>query len=429
MSKIVSCLCVMMFVTTLPSGVCAETLYKYREATLFDGKFGPIANLQAAVVTALKACGKNVSPTIDGKFGPATRWALGLLSACPEIAPKLAGDADVTDGTLTTVYWNALLPETPLPSADQRAGTIMLTYEATDYTHLEWNFCQSKPFYDPKHGNKRCYSNDPKSYLTWGPNGATAGSQREVQLILAALDKLDPKYIDASFGTEAVAIRRMFILRDRDEDRSLETYLCGIWANAERRAAWQAGFAKIGAIPKARQMFDKLYRSSSLDGGKIASFYAAYSANQLIPTETDYAFFKDRAAQTSADYGKIRLAIEDQLKRRSDSKPWQIRQAIALKVRPGNQRKDRLGRDVAFYIDQGEHSLSAEELDAWQSRGRVWASSAGLSDDRMMPEFKPEPEIDTNIVQPGSLTADEQRACPQAVLDTSQPSQKGSAAR
>ncbi|QND44653.1 hypothetical protein HB780_02385 (plasmid) [Rhizobium lusitanum] len=424
MPKTVLPLLAIIFMSLLPACAHADVLYKYREAPLDDGRYGPVANLQTAMVAALKACGKNVSPTIDGQFGPATRWALTLLSACPEIAPKIAGDAEAVAGTLTVAYWQALLPDVSPPSVDQRAHTIMLTYEATDYTVMEWNFCQSKPHYDPKHGQMRCYSNDPRSYLTWGPNGATAGGGQEVRLILQALDKLDANSIDDSFGTEAAAVRRMFVLRDRDPDRSLETYLCGVWMDAKRRVAWKIGFSKIGAIPAAREMFDKLYRSASLDGGKVASFYDAYASNHLVPTEMDYGFFKDRAAHTnvnSKDHLAIEQAIQNQLKGLPDSRPWQIRQAIALTVRPGSQRRDRLGRDVAFYVDEGEHRLNAEELDAWRARGRVWASSAGLSDDRMMPSFMPEPTIETDLSQPSSLTSAERRACPQAVLDTRKP--------
>ncbi|MBB6486855.1 hypothetical protein [Rhizobium lusitanum] len=399
----------------------ADALYKFHGAPLFDGKFGPVANLQRAMIAGLKACGKNVASNVDGRFGPATRYGLGLLSKCPEIAPKLAGDAEAAAGSLTTAFWMALLPEMSPPSLDQRAQTIMLTYEATDYTEMEWNFCQSNPLYDPNRGNKLCYSNDPRSYLTWGPNGATAGGGHEVQLILQALDKADPGYIDSSFGGEASAIRRMFEMRDRDQDRSLETYLCSVWASPGRRAAWKSGFRTLGAIPAARETFDRLYKSTSLDGGKVASFYYAYAANHLVPTEADYGFFKDRAAHTSVDYDEIKKAIGDQLRRAPDSKPWQVRQAIARNVRPNNQRMDRLGRDVAFYIDLGERLLNAEEISAWKARGTVWASSAGLLDEQQAPGFKPEAPIDTSLANPSSLTFAERRACPQAVLDTRQP--------
>jgi len=111
----------------------------------------------------------------------------------------------------------------------------MLTYEATDYTRMEWNFCQSRPVYNPANGNPVCFSNDPRSYLTWGPNGATAGGGREVQPIIQAVDATAPALINESFGTEAGAVRRVLQMRDRDAARSLGTYLCGVGRRAAPR--------------------------------------------------------------------------------------------------------------------------------------------------------------------------------------------------
>ena len=170
------------------------------------------------------------------------------LAQCPAVAPKLTADAEARAGALTQAYWQALVGD-PEPSVDDRARTLMLTYEATDYTDMEWNFCQSRPLFNPAAGNRVCFSNDPRSYLTWGPNGATGGGGREVQLILQAVDAATPSLLDASFGGEAAAVRRMFRMRDGDPARSLETYLCGIWADSARRAAWTEGFAAVGQVP------------------------------------------------------------------------------------------------------------------------------------------------------------------------------------
>jgi hypothetical protein len=180
----------------LPANAHSEVLYRFSGAVLFDGKYGPVARAQQAASTALVACGK--SPiSADGRFGSGTRAALRTLAGCPAFQAKLAGDADARDGTLTDRYWTALITDAA-PSVDARAKTIMLTFEATDYTRMEWNFCQSSPLYNPAIGNRVCYSNDPRSYLTWGPNGATGGGGREVQLILKAVDVENASIVEES---------------------------------------------------------------------------------------------------------------------------------------------------------------------------------------------------------------------------------------
>ena len=208
------------------------------------------------------------------------------LAQCPAVAPKLTADAEARAGALTPSL---------LASARRRAAAVgprprphlTPTYEATDYTDMEWNFCQSRPLFNPAAGNRVCFSNHPRSYLTWGPNGATGGGGREVQLILQTVHAATPSLLDASFGGEAAAVRRMFRMRDGDVARSLETYLCGIWIDSARRAAWKAGFAAIGQVPAVRATFDGHYKSASLDGGKIATFFRAYAANRLQPTAID----------------------------------------------------------------------------------------------------------------------------------------------
>jgi hypothetical protein len=209
---------------------------------------------------------------------------------------------------------------------------------------------------------------------------------------------------------------------DRDQPRSLETFLCGIWADPARRAAWKSGFEKLGQLPVVRKTFDEFYLSSSLDGGKIRTFVNAYAANGLKPTEIDYAFFKDRAAHTTPRSEAIRTAIANALSAEPGAERWKIRRAIALNVRPSNQRADRLGRDVTFYLDgAGSGQLSAEERNAWQSRGGLRASDAGLSDAREYASFTPGAAINTSISQPATLTAAERTLCPAAVLATRQP--------
>src|SRR5262245_14615642 len=165
----------------------ADILFRFGQTTLFDGRFGSIAKAQALANAALAACGRPATIGADGKFGAGTRDALAALARCPAFTSKLAADGDARAGALTHAYWDALVGQ-PAPTVNDRAHTLMLTYEATDYTRMEWNFCQSQPQFNPAAGRNTCISNDPRSYLTWGPNGATAGGGREVQLILQSVD-------------------------------------------------------------------------------------------------------------------------------------------------------------------------------------------------------------------------------------------------
>jgi hypothetical protein len=400
------------------SSARSDVLYRFTDAQLFDGKFGPVATVQARLGNALQACGKPETLTADGKFGPRTRDSLSELANCPAVSTALADDGDARHGAITGRYWSVLVGDPP-PDVDARARTIMLTFEATDYVDMEWNFCQSSPLYDPAHGHTVCFSNDPHSYLTWGPNGATAGGGREVQLILQAIDANTPNLIDHAFGAEANAVRKILHLVDHDPSRTLETYLCGVWADRNRRQAWKDAFAQIGAEPSVRKTFDDFYKSSNLDGGKISTFFTAYKAHSLAPTEIDYAFFKDRAAQTTVALEPIKSAVSEILNAESSAPHWKIRRAIALNVRPGgSQREDRLGRDVAFYIDGAGDALNGEELKAWRNRGPLRASDVGLSDERNSPSFEPGPAIPNNVPDPTQLSEAEKAACPQAVLDT-----------
>lgn len=393
-------------------------LYRFDGGVLFDGRYGPIAAMQEAAREALERCGAPPAVvagiSVDGKFGAGTRRGLAALAKCPEFAglSPAAQAGDMTEG-----FWRKLMSREP-PSLDERARTLMLTFEATDYVSAEWNFCQSAPVYNPQAGNVVCYSNDPKSYITWGPNGATAGWGREVQAILGLIDKERPALLDAGFGGEASAVRRVLTLKN-DETRSLEAFLCGIWIEPGRRKAWKDGFASLGQDAAVRTIYDRLYRSANFDGGKITSFQSAYTASGLAPTEIDYAFFKDRAAHMTIDGDAVRAAIAGIGTTRVP--PSWVRRAIARQVRPPKQSIDRLGRDVAFYVDGlGIEELSSEERAAWQARGGLRASSFGLSDERRAPVFQSGPEIAAPAAT-GTLTAGELAACPAAVLNSREP--------
>ncbi len=173
-----------------------------------------------------------------------------------------------------------------------------------------------------------------------------------------------------------------------------------------RRQAWRDGFERLGEYADVRDTYDAVYRSQTFDGGKIATFDRAYRARGLTPSEVDYAFFKDRAAHTSDSYAPIAAAIANEAS--AGVEHWRVRRAIALAVRPARQRADRLGRDVAFYVDGlGVPNLTPEELSAWALRGRRQASDVGLSDNDASTAGAAEPPIDESIAHPASLTPDE----------------------
>ena len=117
-------------------------------------------------------------------------------------------------------------------------------------------------------------------------------------------------------------------------------------------SAWKAGFAAIGQVLGARHLSTATTRARASTAARSASFRAYTAKYNLQPTAIDYAFFKDRAAHMSASLAPIQQAIANLLAAQPSAARWKVRQAIALNVRPrGTQRADRLGRDVAFYID------------------------------------------------------------------------------
>jgi hypothetical protein len=404
----------------LAEAAAADVLYRVSGTSLFDGRHGAIARFQDKANSVLQACGASERLDPDGRFGRGTRAAIIRLSQCPQILPLLGADDPARAGAISTQLWTTVMG-TAAPSVDERAKTLKLTYEATDYGRMEWNFCQSRPLFNPAEGQPVCYSNDRRAYLTWGPNGATAGHGREVQVILQQLDRGAPRLIDDAFGGEAGAVRRMFRLTDGRGSSDLEVYLCGIWMDQNRRAAWRNGFTQLGQHADVRTTFDRLYASASLDGGKIGAFYRAYAQFGLVPTEINYGFFKDRAAHMSVAVQPVREAIAALLASDPNPPRWKVRRAIALAVRPANQRADRLGRDVAFYIDGAGTSLTVEESRAWAGRGQLRASDVGLSDARTVASFEPGPPLATGITEPHALTDDERDRCPVAVLQTRAP--------
>jgi len=402
-----------------------ETLYRVSGAAIQDGAGGQIAKFQRAAVEALKKCGNNLTQlSADGKFGPGTRRAVQSLSRCPEIAGRLEDRGSVQSGAITRELWGILLPGEPLPTVDERTVGLLLAFEATDFNHAEWNFCQNKPLYNPAAGQSRCVSNDARSFLTWGPNGATAGHGREILAIVSQVDQNRPDLIDAAFAEEAPSLRKAIALENRADNSDLEIHLCKVWLDRDRRQAWKDGFAEFGIQPQVQKTYRDLYKSANFDGGKIERFYRLWNQAGLRPTEIDYAFFVDRAAHSTPNDARISAALANAPRNANGMiTSAAARRAVSLGNRAGNvsQVKDRLGRDVTFYADAFEPELSREERLAWNDRGRRKASDVGLSDQRPAPSFRAEAAIAWQTATPVSLSSTEREGCPPAVLNPEKP--------
>jgi hypothetical protein len=388
-------------------------LFRRGDKTIFDGRFGALFRAQASIDSALVACGSTPIGS-DGRFGNATRDGVRRLVACPGFAERIAEDSAAREGAITQSLWEALPGAGPPPGVAERAMSLVLTYEATDYGDLEWNFCQNGAW-SPGPPEKPCRTNDPGSFITWGPRGATAGGGREVQWVLWRIERSHPALIDAAFGAEAPAVRSL-LSADKASTRSA---LCAIYLDPARRAAWTRAFAELGGNPSVRTAYDAHYDSDRSDGSKMARFAATYAELGLAPTEVDYAFFLDRATHSSGlrvDAAAAAAAIRSWLAQRGWTlAPANVRRAISGRYPTRNQTADRLGRDVAFFVDAvGVDNLTATERSAWRKRGPLRASDVGLSDARPGPPIAP---TDAGA-GPGSGSAlTPLPACPASVLD------------
>jgi hypothetical protein len=405
-------------------------LFQYRTWLIKDSRTGPVAQLQAGINDALASCGINTAIGVDGQFGRSSRSAIISLATCDTVSAQLPDGSPARTGAVTVALWKAIMQGKPAPTVDQRAAALKLTFEATDYDRMQWNYCQNRPRYGPEDGQRTCFSNDKRSFITWGPNGATAGHGREVQAIIRQFgDSGTPGNADlfnAAFAAEAPAVQRMLELENKSDNSSLETYLCGVWMSPERRAAWIDGFRALGQSAELPALYRDVYRSGSFDGGKIATFHRVWTSEEfgLPVSELDHAFFIDRSAHMSISERKLTGALRT-LKSASGSAwppaPAAIRQYVALNVRPPNQRSDRLGRDVAFYVEGvGQSALNTDETAAWANRGRRNAVDLGLSDTRLVPAFTAGPAI-SHPMPTGTLTDAETALCPDAVLNPSSP--------
>ncbi len=397
------------------------------EGILIDGARGHIATFQHALNVALLGCDAGIGIDPDGMFGPRTRQAIRRLAECEGIAARLPENSAARDGAITQALWSLLVPMQPPPGPRARARALLLSFEGTDITEpARWNFCQNnRETYDPRAEDPTCLTNDRWSYLTWGPNGATAGHGREILAILARVERFDADLIDRAFATEADAVRRMFDLSlPLGDDSELRRYLCGVYADPERREYWAQGFADLGRSPEVRSIYRRLYDSASFDGGKIRTFLEAWRHAGLEPTEVDFAFFSDRAAHTAVRNVEIRRILRRIMARGgAEMTPAQIRRAFARQALVSNrsQRGPRMGRDVTYYIDALDDSLTRAERLNWERVGARRASAVGLSDARPAPDLRVGPPDRWRARGTRPLTEAEASSCPAPILNPRAP--------
>ncbi len=386
---------------------------------IFDGRFGVLAPFQKALTEKLVACGVAMPLASDGLFGCGVKKAITRLGQCPQVKPKLPTGSSAFQGDVTEAVWREIMPDTPVPDLEMRIKTLVLSFERTDYSRIEWNFCQytnqGKEVYDPNVAGSQCKTNDQNSFLTWGPRGATAGGGREVQNILWTLKQQNAEKLRAALGADEAEIMDLVGL----SRCHTELYLCAKWVEPTNRDKWQAAFRRLAEVPEARKTFDEYYKSVKSDGSKIRAFFSLYRLLKVKPSEIDYAFFVDRATHTKGlgdEPAKIAKQVTNFVGAKKDN--WRIRRALSI-VAPvtGDQKKDRLGRDVTFFIDAvGEANLEEDETAAWTDRGGLKASDFGLSDTVLVDE----PQVPAWAVDPpeeGSKTLPNGLAqCPTEVL-------------
>lgn len=399
-----------------------------------DGHFGAIAPFQRALRARLADAGVPAQnlPDVDGKYGPDTHSAIERLLRLPDfadLAPEPGGRIGIT-----AALWSRLLPGTPPPGVEMRIETLILTYEATPFdSEAEWNFCQSMPAATRRTGVP-CRSNDPRSYLTWGPRGATAGGGREVQGVLAEADRRDPTMLATAFGSEAASVRRFLRLAERRGEPAVldtERFLCAVWLDPARAERWARGFAAFGEFAEARRIYAELYQSAAFDGGKVAAFRRVYQALGRQPTEIDLAFFLDRATHTGGVFAagldtnsaqaiaRVAERVRASVPGTASAPAWRIRRALSIILATGNQAADRNGRDVVFFVDgAGIAQLTAAERANWLHRGPRFAADLGLSDERAAPAGVATTTQFPTRVQPfETLSASEAAQCPLRVLN------------
>lgn len=347
-------------------------LYQYKGKRLTDSKWGKIPDFQRALEAALTACGKDGIGSADGSFGSRTQQGLFRLLSCPGFEDLAVANDHALYGAVHTVLWKRLLPDGDLPTVHQRAFTLSLTHEATDYDRVEWNYGTA----------------DDKSALTWGPYGATVGQGHEVRGILCKIHEDAPELLKNLFGEEFSTIEQL-VKEDAAKGYAL---LKPVHADEQRRRLWKKHLEALGSTDKGREAYEwYAFHSGKWLTPSLRRLYSLIPDAKATATEIDYAFYLDLAMHTSIKKERVddaRKSIEaEQKKQGRPLTPAECRRVIsqvwAGAVAP-KWRSDRMGRNVAYYIDGvGRDKLTKEEAAAWEQRTGRSASNYGLSDSRM----------------------------------------------
>jgi hypothetical protein len=445
-SRMISCVTIVV-IAVLASGSAVRSdavVLDVRRYPIFAGRYSVFARFQDALQRILTACNKSEQVIVPagevsrGKIGSETLRGIESALDCAALR-NVPRQSAAKDGVLTRAVWRAVMSDEPLPTPEDRAHALIMSFEATDFGEKpEWNFCQDNhrtkrgPL-DPRASGFICYNaTDPCSFLTWGPRGATAGSGREIQWILWLAWRHDPLLVQRAFGREFGNLQRLLRLkgpqgRTCNGDTPLEYFMCALWSDPARRQIWDNALAELGHSRLVREAYAKVYALDEFDGGKLLAFFALWKELGLTPSEVDYAFFLDRATHLGGppegdqvNIGRLRACAREQTKALFANAA--ARRCLAELQPHDTQPEYRLARDVAFYLDAyPEGALSEKEIAAWA--GYVPLSAVhnfGLSETNPAPIPTPAPLslLGPDLPKPDStrITPGERQACPPNVL-------------
>ncbi len=409
-----------------------------RRYVVTAGRYSVFGEFQGRLQELLSRCRSDGTTTVSdaerkaGKIGAGTRAAIIEALACPELS-SAAQSSLARQGVITDAVWRAVMQTDQVPTPFERAQAMVLSFEATDYAAApEWNLCQDGVA-TSRTGGFECFNaSDPCSYLTWGPRGATAGSGREIQLILRQLEREEPHLLQQLFGAEYPHLQRFYGLKTASRESCagavpMKVFLCAVWMAPERKAIWDQAFARLGENAKARSIYERLYSATEFDGAKLGDFSELWQALGLYSSEIDVAFFLDRATHLGGPpdrddktIGAMKRCMAEQ--RGALSRHGAARRCLARLQPHRMQLQYRLARDVAYYLDAyPEGGLSEREIQAWSGYVPISAGlNLGLRDDR---RFAIAPSstlsalgIETVAEQRDDVTAEERKACPASVL-------------
>lgn len=380
------------------------------------GRYSVFATFNERLQSLIDACHpdphrERIEPV--SVIGSQTRAAITQSLTC-EAMKAVPPTSAARDGALTESVWRAVMGNEPVPGIAAKTAAIVATFEDTDFGDPpKWSFCQDTPNIEALLGRTgaedlariKCYnSSDRCALLTWGPRGATAGLDREIQWVLWIAWREKPELVENAFGSEFPDVRRFFHLDGPrtgicNGDTALEHFLCSVWIDPERRERWSAALVELGRSSVIRDIYAKLYASRDFDGSKLKDYASLWRNVGLTPSEIDYAFFVDRATQYGGPFETEAEAdlVERMLRcmRREDyayNKNGAARRCLSFLEPHPTLPLDRLGRDVAFYREFfPPERLSRVALSIWERHKPLSvAHDFNLSDAKKGPAPSPE---------------------------------------